>query len=76
MFIRISLVVKSKETKKNGNMCNIISKIDKFLFFFSFSKKNAIDPKKIPIIVGVMEKGITFKMCKTKRTYTQYEYNL
>jgi len=76
MFIRISLFVKSKETKKNGNMCNIISKIDKFLFFFSFSKKNTIDPKKVPIIVGVMEKGITFKMCKTKRTYTQYEYNL
>ena len=66
--------VKSNDTKKNGNMCNNISNSDKFLFFFSFNKKNTIDPKNVPIIVGVMEKGK--KLCKANRTYTQYENNL
>lgn len=76
IFIIISLAVKSNETKKNGNMCNIISKIDKFLFFFSFSKKNTMDPKKVPIIVGVMENERTPAIFKIKRAYTQYENNL
>jgi hypothetical protein len=35
-----------------------------------------MDPKKVPIIVGVMENERTPAIFKIKRAYTQYENNL